>query len=98
MRSWGTHTVLAGLLVLSVVSSAIELPTGPNVPTNSAITLTGATLEGVSEPAEAAAPSRVLPTPALMSTRVPVKISSKQPVPQDIPAGKRHLLLWDWSC
>lgn len=93
MRSWGTPVVFAGLLVLCVVVSAIELPTGPNVPTNAAITLTGASLEGVSEAAEAATPSRVLPTPAIMSTRVSVKLSSKQSVPQDVPAGG-----WGWSC
>lgn len=87
MRSWGTPTVFAGLLVLCVVVSAIELPTGPNVPTNAAITLTGASLEGVAEATDAATPSRVLPTPAIMSTRVSVRLSSKQAVPQDVPAG-----------
>lgn len=87
MRRWGTPTVLAGLLVLSVIASAIELPTGPNVPTNAAITLTGASLEGVPGTAEAAAPSRVLPSPAIMSTRISVKLSSKQAIPQDVPAG-----------
>jgi hypothetical protein len=93
MRSWGTPIVFAGLLVLFVAVSAIELPTGPNVPTNAAITLTGASLTGVSDEAEAATPSRVLPTPAIMSTRVSVRLSSKQAVPQDVPAGGLGLVM-----
>jgi hypothetical protein len=88
MRSWGTPIVFAGLLVLSVVTSAVELPTGPNVPSNAAITLTGASLEGMAGTTEAASPSRVLPTPAIMSTRARVKISSHKAVPQDVPAGE----------
>lgn len=88
MRSWATPIVFAGLLVLSVVASAVELPTGPNTPANDRITLTGAGLEGVgAETADASTPSRVLPTPAIMSTRINVRISSKQPVPADVPAG-----------
>lgn len=78
----------AGLLVLSVLANAIELPTGPNTPTNSLITLTGASLQGFTQVADASVPSRVLPTPAIMSTRINVRVNSKQHIPADIPAGE----------
>lgn len=92
MRSWGTPTVFAGLLVLSVVVSAVELPTGPNTPTNGLITISGASLQSAGETVEQATPSRVLPTPAIVSTRINVRISSNQAVAADVPAGEFALL------
>lgn len=88
MRSWATSLVFTGFLALSLGAAAVQLPRGQNTPTNEQITLTGAGLEGVGAIADATAPARVLPSPAILSTRVNVKITSKQPVPADVPAGE----------
>jgi hypothetical protein len=84
---WAACVMVLG--VFAVAAASVELPSGPIAPTAAPITFTdAAALASVAEGGpEAVNPTRVLPVQAIRSTRIPVRLSSRRPVPEDIPSG-----------
>jgi hypothetical protein len=59
------------------------------MPTTEPIVLTGASIAALGDAGTAVTPSRVV-VQAVRSTRIPVKLSSKVPVPEDVSAGNER--------